>query len=481
MTRLRIGELHRFRGGDRPFAYLVPSGAVFALDGAAEAILDALEEGASTRGDLAARLAGRFSPEIVDATLSELAAARAVRAEDAPAEPVEPKVRQLPDLPFPLTTLVLNVANRCNLACAYCYEYGEDRIPSTAAGPTLMSEETARDSVDFMLREARSRRVAHLTFFGGETLLNFPLLRSTIDYARARAAEEGKEVDFSLTTNATLLSEEAIDFLASNRVGVTVSIDGPRAAHDSFRVFHDGTGSYDVVAPRIRELLRRHRTRPIGARVTLTSRSNDVLGIFRHLTDEMGFWEVGFAPVTASGGRGHALAADGLDRVLEGFETLAFEFLEAAASGRHHGFSNVRDTLEEIHRGCSKAYPCGAGLGLLGVSTSGDVALCHRFASSGSHTLGNVRDGVDRLVQLEFLERNHIDEKTDCRRCWARPLCSGGCYHEAYTRYGATTHPNLHFCDWIRRWTHTCLEVYGALSERNPDFFRRLDEDAGSA
>ena len=163
----------------------------------------------------------------------------------------------LPMMPFPLTTMVMNVTNQCNLACTYCYEYGEDKIVDTENGKQskFMAEETARESVDFLLKE--SGRVAHLTFFGGETLLNFPVLKSTIAYARRRAAELGKEIDFSLTTNATLLRPEIIEFLAENHVGVTISIDGPREMQDKFRVFHNGAGSYDVVAPKIKELLRR--------------------------------------------------------------------------------------------------------------------------------------------------------------------------------------------------------------------------------
>ncbi len=130
----------------------------------------------------------------------------------------------------------------------------------------------------------------------------------------------------------------------------------------------------------------------------------------------------------------------------------------------------MKDTLEEIHKGVSKAYPCGAGLGLMGVSTSGDVALCHRFAGSEEHKLGSVTGGVDRLVQISLLEKHHVDNKTDCAQCWARPMCSGGCYHEAHTRYGDTAHANLHYCEWIRAWTDTCLQIYGELSVRRPDF-----------
>jgi uncharacterized protein len=162
------------------------------------------------------------------------------------------------------------------------------------------------------------------------------------------------------------------------------------------------------------------------------------------------------------------------------FRELAGEFRDHALAGRAHAFSNVKDTLAEIHKGVAKAYPCGAGLGLMGVATDGDVALCHRFAGSPEHSLGSVRDGVDRDRQAAFLDANHIADKTDCHRCWARPLCSGGCYHEAQTRYGSTTHPNLHYCEWIRGWTHTCLEIYGELSEKSPGFLARFD-DGGEA
>ena len=143
--------------------------------------------------------------------------------------------------------MVLNVTNQCNLSCTYCYEYSEDKIVDTENGrkPKFMSEETARQSVEFMLKEYGDNKVAHITFFGGETLLNFPVLKKTIAYARQRGAELGKAVDFSLTTNGTLLKPEIIEFLAENRVGVTISIDGPREVQDKFRVFHNGAGSYE--------------------------------------------------------------------------------------------------------------------------------------------------------------------------------------------------------------------------------------------
>ena len=469
-----LREFHPFEAFGARFLYMVPSAGVFHLDEVAEAILEALAAGPSTTGALVIELSGRFDETRVLETIDELTEIRAVGDRSAPRDLVP---NDLPPADFPLNTVVLNVTNKCNLACTYCYEYGEDKLVDTRYGkqPKFMSEETAEQSVDFLLAESKSQKVAHLTFFGGETLLNFPVLKRTVAYARRRAAEEGKRIEFSLTTNATLLTHEIIGWLADNHIGVTISIDGPKPVQDGLRVFHNGRGTYDVVLPKIKELLSVHRTRPIGARVTLTQKNLDVLGIFRHLTEEIGFWEVGLAPVTTQEHRDYAITDESKDDMLRQFEELAHEWRDRALRGEHHGFSNVKDTLEEIHKGVSKAYGCGAGLGLMGVATDGDVALCHRFAGSEEHTIGSVTGGVDRAKQEQFLVDHHIAAKTDCHTCWARPICSGGCYHEAHVRYGTSKRPNLHYCTWVRGWTHTCLEIYGALAERNPAFLRRFD------
>ena len=476
MNLLGLREFHPFEAAGRRFVYLVPSAAVFALDDCADAVVAELRGRARTAADLTEGLASRFDAQEVAGTIAELMRVRLLGESTAPPGP-PPKV--IPLRPVPLQTLVVNVTNQCNLSCTYCYEYGEDKIVDTTNGqqPKFMNEATARESVEFALRESRENKRAHITFFGGETLMNFPVLKSTIAYARRRAAEVGKDVDFSLTTNATLLRPDVIEFLADENVGVTISIDGPEDLQNKFRVFHNAAGSYAVVAPKIKALLERHRTRPIGARVTLTRQTLDVGRIYRHLADEMGFWEVGFAPVTTAPGRDYAIGDSGFDQLLGQFRALAADYLAAALDNRHHGFSNVRETLQEIHQGHAKAYPCGAGLGLMGVSTDGRVALCHRFAGSDEHGLGTVSDGVSWEKQRDFLESHHINNKTDCQTCWARPICAGGCYHEAHTRYESTSHPNLHYCEWIRGWTHTCLEIYGALAERNPAFLRQFDDE----
>ena len=371
MTLLERKEMHEFAASDQRYVYLVPSAAVFKLDSLSGAILDTLGDRVLTPDQIVGTLSEQYGRDNVRATVGEL---HAVRAIGDPLAMDDDQQVQMPPDGFPLTTMVMNVTSKCNLACTYCYEYGDDRITESACGdqPDFMSEETAKQSVDFMFRESGDNKVAHLNFFGGETLMNFKVLQSSVAYARERAQALGKEVQFGLTTNATLLKPHIIEWLAENRVGVTVSIDGPQDAQDEFRVFKNGRGSYDVVVPKIKELLQKHRSRPIGARVTLTKQNLNVKKIFRHLTEDLGFWEVGFAPVTTSTFQDYAIEDEGFDTMLSQFADLAYEFLEATVANKHHAFSNVRDTIEEIHKGVSKAFPCGAGLGLVGVGTDGD-------------------------------------------------------------------------------------------------------------
>lgn len=470
MSEFRAGEFHAFAAGGKRFLYLVPSGAIFELGRAAAAVIDRLNGSSVSREELAAPVGDIAGAEIEEA-IEELYQAHAITNGRGVDEPPQ----QAPT-PFPLQTLVLNVTNQCNLSCKYCYEFGEDRVATPEGKPKFMPEETARTAVDYLIEQSPGRRSIHLTFFGGETLMNFPVVRATIDYAREKAHAAGKYVDFSLTTNATLLTPAIIEYLSENNVGVTVSLDGNREQNDALRVFSNGRGSYDIIEPKLRELLKKHRSRPICARVTLTSNNVDVTRIYKHLSQDLGFHEVGFAPVTTSPNRLYAIGSTGLDHVLAQFTELAREYLDCALRGEHHGFSNVSDTLGELHAGISKAHPCGAGLGLMGVGPSGDIAPCHRFVDSDTHRLGHVSTGIDRAMQQDFLERGHISNKLACHTCWARPVCSGGCYHEAYVRYHDTGHANLHYCDWIRGWTDLCLHIYGEIAAQNPQFLAHFEE-----
>src|SRR5262249_41571293 len=202
---------------------VVPWEGVVGVDEVSEAVLETLAEGDRSATDLAESLGARWNADVVRSSIDELLGMRAIHTIAAP--PPKP-VAEKPKRRIPLQTLVLNVTSKCNLSCGYCYEYGEDKIVEASTKPRFMNEETAKQSVDFMFSEAGESPTVNLTFFGGETLLNFKMLKSALAYAKERAAPLGKQVNASLTTNATLLRDEVIDWIVENDVGVTVSIDG---------------------------------------------------------------------------------------------------------------------------------------------------------------------------------------------------------------------------------------------------------------
>jgi uncharacterized protein len=470
----QLREFHSFESAGERFVYLVPSGAIFALDQIGRAIVDELSLHPCSRQDLVQSLARRgYRTAEIEISLTELEESEVISYGDHAIE--QPRI---PEAGFPLQRIVLNVTNQCNLACGYCYEYSDDKISNTSGKPKFMNHEIAESAIDMLIHESAKRPSIHVTFFGGETLMNFPLLRSSVEYAKRKSAEAGKTVEFSLTTNGTLLTEKIVDFLSEHQIGVTVSIDGDRELNDRMRVFHDGRGSYDIMVPKIKMLLKRHRTNSIGARVTLSSGVSHVRRIYDHLTKEIGFDSVGFSPATASPDRLYSIGAQTMGNVLEGFEELAWEYRDFAVQGRQHGFTNASDTIKEFHTGVSKAYPCGAGLGLLGVGTSGDISLCHRFVDSPVGKMGHVQNGgVDHTARETFLNTHHIGARYDCHTCWARPTCAGGCYHEAFIHHGQTSAANLHYCDWIRGWSDLCLRIYGEISVRNPSFLDRFNSN----
>ncbi|MGB3928710.1 MAG: radical SAM protein, partial [Sphingobium sp.] len=213
----RRAEYHGFAAGGSAFVYLVSAGAIFEVDADVRAVLDRLEGQELTHADMIRALTseGRDAAE-AEALVRELRAARLIQL--GAAAPVMP---QAPPADFPLQALVLNVTNQCNLACTYCYEFGADKIATPAGKPKYMTLETAKASVDLLIAEAVGRKAVHITFFGGETLMNFRLLRDVVEYANAATAAAGKGITYSLTTNATLLTEEIVTFLSDNRIGVT--------------------------------------------------------------------------------------------------------------------------------------------------------------------------------------------------------------------------------------------------------------------
>lgn len=464
--QLNRSNLHDVTVRSQRYLFHVPSSGLFELDNISGSVLDLFKDRTAVNaGDMKQVFDGRFSPQQVMDALQDFLDLDVVHNPGSR----EPATKSIRIENFPLSTIVLNVNTGCNLSCSYCYKEDLD-VP---ANGKKMDFDTAVRSIELLLREGAARDRINVVFFGGEPLTNLPLIKEVVDYTERRCEELEKTVDFSLTTNATLLKESTIDYLNSHRFGISVSIDGPAAGHDRHRRTVGGLGTYRTVAEKVKLLLDRYTSRPVGARVTLTSGNIDVIGIHRHLVEEIGFAEVGFAPVTSHEIELFNLTADELVDLFGNMKELGGMYRDAALQDVNIGFSNMHQLMTDLMEGTSKSLPCGAGVGLLAVDNKGELNLCHRFTGSELPTFGNVNDGINKDSLGAFLESAIDRSGTVCETCRIRNICSGGCYHESYAKYTDPLSPTFEYCDLMRDWVDFGIKTFVEIQIQNPDFLTR--------
>jgi len=357
----------------------------------------------------------------------------------------------------PLSTLVLEVAQDCNLNCSYCYA----EAGTYGASPCLLTPATACGAVRYLLDNCGDQDQVTLVFFGGEPLLNMQAIKAATREAQIHGEKLGKKVHLSVTTNGTLLDREIVDFLHDNRFSVAVSLDGPRHIHDRNRPDHNGAGTYDEIVTRL-ALLLDNPPLPVAARVTLEpDQWHSVVEVFDHLTG-LGFHEVGIAPVSPVS-KALLPTSSEEEALLEGFGELARRFVAHARESRVMPFSNILDLLGRLHLGQTKPVSCGAGYGYMAMDAKGRFFPCHRLAGeadfcSGSLATGIDTDGIDACLG----SLNHGREES-CSRCWARTLCAGGCHYENHLRENQLGLPRGTSCKFIRDWLDLGMKTYAAL------------------
>jgi uncharacterized protein len=372
----------------------------------------------------------------------------------------------------PLATLVLEVAQACNLRCAYCYAGG-----GSYGGPVrLLDPDKARRAARHLVEASGEREAVTLVLFGGEPLLNLPAMRAAVEEVEAAAARAGKKAHVSLTTNGTCLTPDALAFLREHRVSVSLSIDGPPDVHDENRRYASGSGTYrDVVEGLTR--LRAHTGRAPAARVTLTpAQWSRVPEVFDHLVG-LGCCEVGIAP--ASPVRAELLPTkEQEEALLQGFSALARRFVDEARQGRVLRFSNMIDLVAKLHQGQTRELPCGAGLGYVALDADGKFFLCHRLAGEEAFCLGDLDGGVDQVRARRCLSELAAPRRDSCASCWARSLCAGGCHYENHLRENRLGLPAGTSCDFILRWLELGIQVYASLRRAPKDVFAFLERRA---
>lgn len=370
---------------------------------------------------------------------------------------------------IPLNTMVLEVAQDCNLACSYCYAEGG----SYGRSARLLGPDTARQAVRKLIDDSGDKETVTLVIFGGEPLLNMPAVTAAVEEAQTRSREKGKRVFVSLTTNGTLLNPDIIDFIHNNRIAVAVSLDGPADLHNANRPDLNGYGSYTTITDNLEGLLR-GASAAVAARVTLKpDQWSRIEEVFFHLM-QLGFHEVGIAPVSPV--RLDLLPdAEQEEALLLGFSALARIFLKAAQANRLLPFTNLIDLLARLHLGQTKSVSCGAGYGYLAVDTEGSLYVCHRLVGDETFRVGNLDEGADPGEIRRALDSVTCGKQEMCRSCWARTLCSGGCHYENHLRENQLGLAPGGSCDFIRRWFQLGIEVYAELRRSGAEeFLQRL-------
>lgn len=357
----------------------------------------------------------------------------------------------------PVTNIALLVTQGCNLRCVYCYEDKTNAI---------MDEKTAFQAVDWLIKQSGDMKSIRIIFFGGEPLLNFSLIKAVVEYVGERTRDAGKKVEFSITTNGTLLNDAIINFLKEYQFAISISFDGLKELQDAQRPYSTGSGSYDSIVPNIKKLLK-VLPQASGHAVIMGNTSPDIV------TDAL--QEIGFTRASAVM-NSLSLFTTEQENIppLRDTSTMVADLYEEAGTwlrlidNRDYpslkkliGRGSLYKALLSLLHNTKKNYFCGAGRGLLAVSPSGDTYLCHRFVGMDEFILGN----IDNLVlDNEIYHQSPVETNEKCKVCFARFYCGGGCKHDNASSCGSVFKPDERMCHVKRQELELAAVIVSQLT-----------------
>ena len=350
--------------------------------------------------------------------------------------------------------LCLHVAHTCNLNCSYCFasqgKYHGDRA--------VMSFEVGKRALDFLVENSGTRRNLEVDFFGGEPLMNFQVVKDLVAYARSIEKEHGKNFRFTLTTNGLQIDDDVIEFANRECSNVVLSLDGRKEIHDRFRVDYAGNGSWERIVPKFQKLVEARQGKNYYMRGTFTHANPDFLKDIQQMLD-LGFNELSMEPVVCAAGDPSALTKEDLPIVLEQYEKLAELMLQKDREGKPFTFYHYMIDLTGGPCIYKRISGCGSGTEYMAVTPWGDLYPCHQFVGEEKFKLGNIWDGVtNRAIQDEFAAVN-VYAHPECRDCWARLYCSGGCAANAYHSTGSVTGVYEYGCTLFRKRMECAIMV----------------------
>ncbi|MCI8521768.1 MAG: thioether cross-link-forming SCIFF peptide maturase [Lachnospiraceae bacterium] len=360
--------------------------------------------------------------------------------------------------------LCLHIAHDCNLACKYCFA-GEGEYHGRRA---LMSLDVGKKALDFLVRNSGNRVNLEVDFFGGEPLMNWQVVKDLVAYGRSLEEPNHKKFRFTLTTNGVLLDDEVLEFANKEMANVVLSIDGRKKVHDRMRPHRGGQGSYDEVVPKYKKVAESRNQMDYYVRGTFTRNNLDFAEDVKHLADE-GFEQISVEPVVARPEEDYALRMEDVPAILKEYDELALEYIRRKKAGKGFNFFHFMINLEGGPCVAKRLSGCGSGTEYLAVTPWGDFYPCHQFVGQEEFLMGNVEQGILRTDIRDKFKACNVYAKDQCRDCFAKFYCSGGCAANAYHNSGDVNGAYELGCELQRKRVECAIMIKAALADEEKE------------
>lgn len=421
-----MANIHKFTKLGNKYVIDVNSGSVHIVDDIVYDLLD--DEKLRGKEELIDSYKDKYSLEQIEESYGEI---QELIKEDIlySKDKYENIARDHEKSPNFIKALCLNIAHDCNLRCKYCFadegEYKGKR--------ELMTPAIGKKAIDFVIEKCGPRKNIEIDLFGGEPLLAFDTIKEVVEYAKEQEKIHNKNIRFTMTTNATLLNDDIMEYLDKNMGNIVLSIDGRKKVNDNVRVRADGSGSYDSILPKIKKMVEiRDKSKQYYARGTFTRQNLDFFEDVLHMANE-GFDEISIEPVVLPDEHPLSLREEDLDTIFNQYHKLLEEMIRRHKEGNEFKFYHFNIDLQGGPCVYKRISGCGAGHEYVAIAPSGDIYPCHQFVGNKEFLMGNLLKGFDTKdsISNEF-KKAHIYNKPECRKCWARFYCSGGCQANNY-------------------------------------------------
>ncbi len=450
--------IHQYKNNGYAIVLDVNSGSVHVVDEIVYDVIALLDQGAE-EAEVLEKLRESYPEEELKTALDEihtLTEQGMLFTEDI----YENAIEHFKERPTVVKARCLQNAHDCNLACRYGFEEEGEYHGRRA----LMSFEVGKKALDFLIANSGSRKNLEVDFFGGEPLMNWQVVKDLVAYGREQEKIHNKNFRFTLTTNGVLVDDEVMEFCNREMGNVVMSIDGRKEVHDYMRPFRKGAGSYDLIVPKFQKWAESRNQDKYYARGTFTHHNLDFSKDVLHLAD-LGFKQISVEPVVAPADADYALQPEDLPKIFEEYDNLAKEMVKRKKEG--NGFNFFHFMIDLTGGPCvyKRLSGCGSGTEYLAVTPWGDLYPCHQFVGEENFLLGNVDEGITRPEICQEFKGCNVYAKEECKKCFARFYCSGGCAANSYNFKGNINDVYEIGCELQRKRVECALMIKAATAE----------------